>query len=74
MMKDELLFCWHMYFVFVYILGLFPLLVKTCLCFSLFFTYPIMMFPVLKIMEDKLLPGQNTEAYLAVSFKQIFRE
>ncbi|XP_033104591.1 amino acid transporter AVT3C-like [Anneissia japonica] len=32
--------------------GLFPLLVKGCLCFSLFFTYPMMMFPVSRIIEN----------------------
>ncbi|XP_071951586.1 uncharacterized protein [Antedon mediterranea] len=32
--------------------GFFPLLVKSCLCFSLFFTYPMMMFPVSRIVEN----------------------
>ncbi|CAG0890081.1 unnamed protein product [Cyprideis torosa] len=31
----------------------FAVLVKTCLCFSLFFTYPIMMFPVLQLLEKR---------------------
>jgi len=32
----------------------FALLVKGCLCFSLFFTYPVMMFPVTSLLEKKL--------------------
>ena len=32
----------------------FAVLVKSCLCFSLFFTYPIMMFPVTGLLEEKL--------------------
>lgn len=32
----------------------FAILVKLCLCFSLFFTYPIMLFPVTSILEKKL--------------------
>merc|ERR1719341_1436656 len=32
----------------------FAILVKICLCFSLFFTYPIMLFPVTSILEKKL--------------------
>jgi proton-coupled amino acid transporter len=35
--------------------GLFPHLVKACLCFSLFFTYPVMMFPVVQLLEDKFI-------------------
>jgi proton-coupled amino acid transporter len=31
--------------------GLFPFLVKGFLCFSLYFTYPIMMFPVTTVLE-----------------------
>jgi len=30
------------------------MLVKSCLCFSLFFTYPIMLFPVTAILEKKM--------------------
>ncbi|KAI0219624.1 Amino acid transporter AVT3B [Lamellibrachia satsuma] len=39
----------------------FALVVKTCLCLALFFTYPVMMFPVIGILEKKLLhkPGEN---------------
>ena len=33
--------------------GVFPLLVKLCLCLSLFFTYPVMMFPVVQIIEKR---------------------
>ena len=32
----------------------FAILVKICLCISLFFTYPIMLFPVFSILEKKL--------------------
>jgi len=32
----------------------FAILVKICLCFSLFFTYPIMLFPVTSILEKKM--------------------
>ena len=33
----------------------FALLVKACLCFSLFFTYPIMLFPVTSLLDDRVL-------------------
>jgi proton-coupled amino acid transporter len=33
----------------------FAVIVKSCLCFSLFFTYPIMMFPVTSLLEERLL-------------------
>ena len=32
----------------------FSILVKSCLCVSLFFTYPIMLFPVFSILEKKM--------------------
>ena len=32
----------------------FAIIVKMCLCFSLFFTYPVMMFPVTKIITPKI--------------------
>lgn len=31
----------------------FAMMVKSCLCFSLFFTYPIMMFPVNALLEER---------------------
>nr|XP_039250430.1 amino acid transporter AVT3B-like [Styela clava] len=34
--------------------GIFPFLVKGCLCFSLFFTFPVMMFPVIQILEKRI--------------------
>ncbi|EGD75796.1 hypothetical protein PTSG_07915 [Salpingoeca rosetta] len=34
--------------------GIFPALIKGCLCFSLYFTYPVMMFPVSTILEKQL--------------------
>ncbi|XP_071786966.1 uncharacterized protein [Asterias amurensis] len=39
--------------------GILPELVKSCLCFSLFFTYPVMMFPVVSIIESRLMPDPN---------------
>jgi len=38
----------------------FAILVKFCLCFSLFFTYPIMLFPVTSIMEKKFEIGGSS--------------
>merc|ERR1719402_2168741 len=40
----------------------FAILVKICLCFSLFFTYPIMLFPVTSILEKKLEVVQGSKA------------
>jgi len=34
--------------------GPMPLTVKGCLCFSLFFTYPVMLFPVVEIIERRM--------------------
>ncbi|BFZ24128.1 hypothetical protein BsWGS_27167 [Bradybaena similaris] len=34
----------------------FGLVVKSCLCLALFFTYPVMMFPVMKILEHYFIP------------------
>lgn len=34
--------------------GVFPFLVRGCLCFSLFFTFPVMMFPIIQILEKRL--------------------
>lgn len=42
--------------------GIFPFVVKGCLCFSLFFTYPVMMFPVSKIME-RMMCFSSDESY-----------
>lgn len=39
--------------------GPMPMMVKGCLCFSLFFTYPIMMFPVVEILERRLGTANN---------------
>lgn len=33
----------------------FAIVVKSCLCLALFFTYPVMMFPVINILEKKIL-------------------
>ncbi|XP_058952261.2 uncharacterized protein [Pocillopora verrucosa] len=44
-------------------LGPFPAVVQLCLCFSLFFTYPIMMFPVVLLLEKKLLPDGGKSSY-----------
>lgn len=43
--------------------GPFPEVVQLCLCFSLFFTYPIMMFPVVLLLEKKLLPDGGKSNY-----------
>ncbi|XP_075240567.1 uncharacterized protein LOC142336005 [Convolutriloba macropyga] len=40
--------------------SLFPHLVKVCLCFSLVFTYPMMMFPVVQLLESKFLPEYSS--------------
>ncbi|CAH1776436.1 unnamed protein product [Owenia fusiformis] len=39
----------------------FALMVKSCLCLALFFTYPVMMFPVINILESKIIsnPKEN---------------
>ncbi|XP_031564992.1 amino acid transporter AVT3C-like [Actinia tenebrosa] len=34
--------------------GPFPYIVRGCLCFSLFFTYPVMMFPAVAILEKQI--------------------
>ncbi|XP_078682925.1 uncharacterized protein LOC144917117 isoform X1 [Branchiostoma floridae x Branchiostoma belcheri] len=44
--------------------GIFPLLVKGCLCFSLFFTYPVMMFPVVQILEKKWFRDPLKQTFL----------
>ncbi|XP_043226186.1 amino acid transporter ANT1-like isoform X1 [Amphibalanus amphitrite] len=46
----------------------FAMVVKCCLCFSLFFTYPLMMFPVVTIIE-KRLPA----SYLTTSRGNVLR-
>ncbi|XP_048589436.1 amino acid transporter AVT3B isoform X2 [Nematostella vectensis] len=48
--------------------GIFPLLVKSCLCFSLFFTYPVMMFPVVAILEKKLFSDEGKSHYYYGTF------
>jgi len=37
----------------------FSLVVKSCLCLALFCTYPVMMFPVMSILERYFLPDAN---------------
>ena len=59
----------------------FALIVKVCLCFSLFFTYPVMMFPVTKIITPKVQQlitievsfHLNTKSSSTISFKNILR-
>eukprot|EP00043_Microstomoeca_roanoka_P029830 m.23414 g.23414 ORF g.23414 m.23414 type:complete len:416 (-) comp9490_c0_seq3:2088-3335(-) len=34
--------------------GIFPTIIKGCLCFSLFFTFPVMMFPVSTLLEKQI--------------------
>jgi len=49
-------------FIVIIISGIFPLLVKLCLCLSLFFTYPVMMFPVVQIIEKRFKPQFSSVA------------
>ncbi|XP_025087505.1 amino acid transporter AVT3B-like isoform X2 [Pomacea canaliculata] len=37
----------------------FSMVVKICLCLGIFFTYPVMLFPVIKIIENYFLPDAN---------------
>ncbi|XP_076468194.1 uncharacterized protein LOC143299009 [Babylonia areolata] len=43
----------------------FGMLVKSCLCLGVFFTYPIMMFPVVKLLETYLLPDAGKSVWKA---------
>lgn len=43
----------------------FGMLVKSCLCLGIFFTYPVMMFPVIKILENYLLPDAGKSVWKA---------
>ena len=60
---------WAPCFIFLF-LGILPELVKSCLCFSLFFTYPVMMFPVVSIIESRLMPDPNKNEKHGVSMKE----
>ena len=57
----------------------FALIVKVCLCFSLFFTYPVMMFPVTKIITPKVQQfitievSSHSNTKSSISFKNILR-
>ncbi|XP_022253203.1 amino acid transporter AVT3B-like [Limulus polyphemus] len=42
----------------------FAMLVKVCLCVSLFFTYPVMLFPVTKLLENRCLPVRENPVHL----------
>jgi len=42
--------------------GLFPHIVKACLCFSLFFTFPVMMFPVSSLLDKQVALLSNSKA------------
>lgn len=44
--------------------GVFPFVVKGCLCFSLYFTYPVMMFPVSKILERMFCSAPDNGNYI----------
>ena len=47
----------------------FSTVVTSCLCLSLFFTYPIMMFPVTSIIDGKLeVTAENPQKIKTVSF------
>ncbi|XP_014662023.1 PREDICTED: amino acid transporter ANTL1-like [Priapulus caudatus] len=41
----------------------FSVMVKCCLCLALFFTYPVMMFPVTKLLESRLLQSQEANPW-----------
>lgn len=41
----------------------FAVIVKACLCFSLFFTYPIMLFPVTTLLEERFLNKTSSSLY-----------
>ncbi|XP_038063106.1 amino acid transporter AVT3B-like [Patiria miniata] len=43
--------------------GIVPELVKSCLCFSLFFTYPVMMFPVVITLERRLMHDKHKSTF-----------
>ncbi|XP_074650041.1 uncharacterized protein LOC141905165 [Tubulanus polymorphus] len=42
----------------------FAVMVKSCLCLALFFTYPVMMFPVVHLLEVKLLRAPYESVWL----------
>ncbi|XP_065831286.1 uncharacterized protein [Oscarella lobularis] len=46
--------------------GPFPLIVKLCLSFSLFFTYPVMMFPVVRIIELKMFGDPQSSGHAGI--------
>ncbi|XP_060064830.1 uncharacterized protein LOC132545171 [Ylistrum balloti] len=41
----------------------FAMIVKSCLCLALFFTYPVMMFPVMKILEGYLFVDGESQIW-----------
>ncbi|KAG1714430.1 Amino acid transporter AVT3C [Nymphon striatum] len=41
----------------------FAMLVKVCLSLSLFFTYPVMLFPVIKLLEFRLLSNSEPQVF-----------
>ncbi|KAL8570274.1 hypothetical protein ACOMHN_011296 [Nucella lapillus] len=43
----------------------FGMMVKSCLCLGIFFTYPVMMFPVIKLLENYLLPDAGKSVWKA---------
>lgn len=45
----------------------FSMVVKICLCLGIFFTYPVMLFPVIKIIENYFLPDANQKPCKGVS-------
>ena len=49
--------------------GIFPGMVKSCLCFSLFFTFPIMMFPVVETIERRFKIYRALKNSIVVSVK-----
>ena len=60
--------CFFCFFLSVGVGFDFGMLVKSCLCLGIFFTYPVMMFPVIKIMETYFLPDAGKSVWKAVRY------
>ncbi|XP_070553065.1 uncharacterized protein [Ptychodera flava] len=48
-------------------IGLFPAIVKSCLCFSLYFTFPVMMFPVVRLLRREYCQIKILVSYRGIS-------
>jgi hypothetical protein len=49
--------------------GSFSLVIKTCLCLGLYFTLPVMMFPVTRGIDDELLHRRRARAAAAAALR-----